>query len=103
MTYTWLALAGLAVAVGVDLLVLRTNLVLRKAFWTAYPIMFGFQLVVDGLLTGLPVVQYDAARILGWHLLHAPVEDFLFGFAMIELTLSIWTRLGARERHHADR
>lgn len=103
MTYTWLAVAGVVVAVAVDVLVLRTTLVRRKAFWTAYAIMFGFQLVVDGLLTGLPVVRYDPDGIIGWRVLHAPVEDFLFGFALILLTLSIWVRVGVRERHRADR
>jgi hypothetical protein len=27
---------------------------------------------------------------------HAPVEDLLFGFALILLTMAIWTKLGHR-------
>ena len=55
-------------ALAVDLLVLRTGLVRRRAFWTAYAILFGFQLLVNGVLTGLRVVRYDPAAIpaSGW-------------------------------------
>jgi lycopene cyclase domain-containing protein len=96
VTYT--ALAGLAViaAVIVDGLVLRTNLVRRKAFWTSYAIIVTFQLVVNGVLTGLPVVRYNPSVILGWRIGYAPVEDLLFGFAMVLLTLSMWVWLGRR-------
>lgn len=102
MTYTALAVAGVAVAVVVDLL-LRTSLVRRKAFWTAYGIVLFFQLVVNGVLTGIPVVRYDADAIIGWRIAFAPVEDVLFGFAMVLVTLSAWVRLGARAPHHPVR
>ena len=96
MDYTWAALAGVAVAVLLDLAVLRTRLLCRKAFWTAYAIVAFFQLIVNGLLTGLPIVRYDPARILGWHVVFAPVEDLLFGFALITATLCLWVWLGRR-------
>lgn len=102
MTYTALAVAGVAVAVVIDLL-LRTSLVRRKAFWTAYGIVLFFQLVVNGVLTGIPVVRYDADAIIGWRIAFAPVEDVLFGFAMVLVTLSAWVRLGARAPHHPVR
>jgi len=94
MTYTLLAVLAVIVVVGVDLGVLRTRLTMRRAFWTAYAIVLGFQLVVNGLLTGLDIVRYDRDRILGWRIAHAPVEDLLFGFAMVMLTLSMWVWLG---------
>ena len=96
MSYTIAALLGVAVAVLVDLFVLRTRLVRRRAFWTAYAIVLFFQLVVNGLLTGLRVVRYDPGRIIGWRLAFAPVEDLLFGFALVTLTLSTWVWLGRR-------
>jgi lycopene cyclase domain-containing protein len=85
MTYTVAALAGLAVAVLLDLAVLRTRL-----FWLTYPIVLVFQLVFNGVLTGRGVVRYDPATILGVRLAHAPVEDLLFGFALVLTTLSLW-------------
>ena len=101
--YTILAVLGVGLAAAVDLLVLRTNLLRHKAFWTSYAIIAFFQLVTNGLLTGIPIVRYDPAGILGWHLVFAPVEDLLFGFAMVVVTLSTWVRLGARAPHRAAR
>jgi lycopene cyclase domain-containing protein len=94
LSYTALSLIGVLVAALVDLAVLRTNLLRRKAFWTAYVIIVLFQLVTNGLLTGLRIVRYDRNRIIGLKIVYAPVEDLLFGFAMILLTLSLWVALG---------
>ena len=94
MMYTLLAVLGVLTAAAVDVLVLRTILLRSKAFWVAYAIVLFFQLAVNGLLTGLPVVRYDPAAIIGWRLVYAPVEDVLFGFAMIVVTLSVWVSLG---------
>jgi lycopene cyclase domain-containing protein len=96
MTYTVAALLGVAGALTVDLAVLRTRLVTRVVFWATYPIVFVFQLLSNGILTGRRIVIYDPAAILGLRLAYAPVEDLLFGFAMVLLTLSIWVWLGRR-------
>ncbi len=96
MTYTAAALIGVLGALAVDLLVLRTRLVGRLVFWATYPIVFIFQLLSNGILTGRRVVIYDPAAILGVRIAYAPVEDLLFGFAMVLLTLSIWVWLGRR-------
>ncbi|MBW6434150.1 lycopene cyclase domain-containing protein [Actinoplanes hulinensis] len=96
MTYTTAALLGVAVAVVIDLFVLRTRLVTRLVFWATYPIIFTFQLISNGILTGREIVVYDPAAIIGWRLVHAPVEDLFFGFALILLTLSVWITLGRR-------
>ena len=96
MTYTAAALLGVAGAVLVDLFVLRTRLVTRLVFWATYPIVFVFQLLSNGILTGRRIVIYDPAAIIGVRLVHAPVEDLFFGFAMILLTLSVWIWLGRR-------
>jgi len=95
VNYTVLALIGVAAAIAVDV-ALRTHLLRQRGFWTAYAIVLFFQLVTNGVLTGLPVVRYDSDRILGLRLVYAPVEDLLFGFAMVTITLSLWTRFGAR-------
>ena len=96
MTYTAAALSGVAGALAVDLLVLRTRLVTRAVFWATYPIIIVFQLASNGILTGRRIVIYDPAAILGWRIAYAPVEDLLFGFAMVLLTLSVWVWLGRR-------
>ncbi len=94
MTYSWTVVLGVAGAATLDLAVLRTMLLRRKAFWTAYAIVLFFQLIVNGLLTGLRIVRYDASTIIGWRLAYAPIEDLLFGFAMVLMTLSLWVWLG---------
>ncbi|MDQ1746439.1 MAG: hypothetical protein QOD07_702 [Frankiaceae bacterium] len=96
MTYTGAALLGLAFAVALDLVVLRTNLLRRKAFWTAYAIVLGFQLVVNAVLTGQRLVVYSPGAILGPRLLYAPVEDLAFGFSLVLQTLAWWVWWGRR-------
>ena len=53
--------------------------------------------------TGIPIVRYDPGTILGWRIVFAPVEDLMFGFALVVVTLSTWVRLGVREQHLSDR
>ena len=96
MSYTQLAVLGVGGAVVVDTLVLRTWLVRRRTYWTAYAIVLFFQLVTNGILTGFDIVRYDPSAILGWRIAFAPVEDLLFGYAMVTLTLSTWVWLGRR-------
>ncbi len=94
MTYTVAALLGVLLAALLDLAVLRTRLLLRKGFWTAYAIMLFFQLVVNGVLTGLKIVRYDRDQIIGVRIAYAPVEDLVFGFALILFTLTLWVWAG---------
>jgi lycopene cyclase domain-containing protein len=96
VSYTQLAVLGVAGALLVDTAVLRTWLVRRRTYWTAYGIVLFFQLVANGILTGFDIVRYDPHAILGWRVAFAPVEDLLFGYAMVTLTLSTWVWLGRR-------
>ncbi len=100
MTYTAAAVVGLAGALLLDLVVLRTRLVLRRAFWAAYPIVLIFQLIFNGILTGRRVVRYDPSAIVGLRVIGAPIEDVAFGFALVLTSLScwIWWERAARSR-----
>lgn len=98
MTYTAAAALGVLAALTVDLLLLRTRLVTGVTFWATYPIIVFFQLLSNGLLTGLGVVRYDPASITGLRLVYAPVEDLAFGFALVLGALSVWAWLGDRDR-----
>lgn len=90
MTYTDAAVLGAGFAVVMDLAVLRTFLLRTKAFWVSYAIIFGFQLLVNGVLTGRRLVVYAPAAILGARVAYAPVEDLLFGFSLVTQTLCWW-------------
>jgi lycopene cyclase domain-containing protein len=96
MTYSALAVTAVVAVVVVDLAVLRTRMVTRRVFWVAYAIVIGFQLLVNGVLTGRGVVRYDPATIWGPRIAYAPVEDLLFGFALVTLTLASWAAVNRR-------
>ena len=94
--YTAAALAAITAAVLMDLVVLRTGLLRTRLFWASYAIVVFFQLIVNGILTGLGIVQYDPDVIIGVRLAFAPIEDLGFGFGLVTLTLVGWTWLGRR-------
>ncbi len=96
MSYSALAVVAVAAVLVVDLAVYRTRLVTRRVFWMAYAIVLAFQLLVNGVLTGRGVVIYDPEAIWGSRIAYAPVEDLLFGFAMVTLTLASWAAVNRR-------
>ncbi len=105
MTYPQLAVLGVVVVVLLDLVVLRVGLLRRALFWTAYAIMAFFQLLTNGWLTGREIVTYNPETTLtsgqvvllgDWRIAYAPVEDIMFGFAMIVLTVDLWVVWGRR-------
>ena len=96
MTYTQAALLGVAATIALDLFVLRTRVLTRTDFWTSYAIVLFFQLVTNGILTGRDIVTYDPTAITGWRLVFAPVEDLLFGFALVVQTIAWWAWWGRR-------
>ncbi len=103
MTYTSLAFTGVAFALALDLLVLRTRLVARRAFWVAYAIILGFQLISNGILTYREVVRYNPSDIMGFRIAGAPFEDLLFGFSLVLQTLSWWVWWGRRWKRSPGR
>lgn len=96
MSYSALAVTAVVAVLVVDLFVYRTRMVTRKAYWTAYAIIVFFQLLMNGVLTGLDVVVYDERAIWGPRVVYAPVEDLLFGWAMVTLTLASWAAVNRR-------
>ena len=109
MTYTQIAVMAVTFAVVLDF-GLRTRLVTRRVFWVSYAIIVFFQLLSNGVLTGSGTVHYDGAVIVGndspegvrppfigeGRIAFAPVEDLLFGFALVVLTLVMWVWWGRR-------
>lgn len=110
MTYTQLGVVAVILAVAVDLWALRTRLVRRRVFWTSYAIVVLFQLVTNAMFTGFGIVRYDGDAIVGGssptegappfvgdgRLAFAPVEDLLFGFALVLLSMALWVWWGRR-------
>ncbi len=96
MSYTSAALLGVAVAVALDLLILRTRLLARRIFWVVYAIVLAFQLLTNGVLAGRHVVVYSTTEIWGPRVVYAPVEDIAFGFSLVLQTLCWWVWWGRR-------
>ena len=108
MSYTQLGLLAVIAVVLIDMFGLRTKLVTRKVFWVSYAIIVVFQLITNGVLTGFRIVRYSGDAIIGsttpvdgpppfigdGRLIFAPVEDLLFGFALVLFTLVMWVWLG---------
>ena len=85
--------------------VLRTGLFRRAAYGISMVIVFGFQILVDGWLTKLsaPIVVYNERHTSGLRFpFDIPVEDFLFGWAMVTAVLLLWERQRLRGRRLRD-
>ncbi len=92
MTYTQLAVMAVVIAIAFDLYLFDTQLLKRKVFWTSYAIIVGFQLLTNWWLTSRSIVMYSPDVIIGVRIASAPVEDLLFGFALVLGVLSNWMR-----------
>ena len=90
MIYSDIALDAVLIAVILDLFILRSQMVTRGLFWLSYGLILPFQLLTNWWLTSKLIVMYTPASIIGRRLAGAPIEDLLFGFSMILLTLSLW-------------
>ena len=101
MTYNEIAIAAVFAAVVVDLFVFKNSLLTRLAFWLSYSIILPFQLMTNWWLThlrddGKAIVMYDPDTIIGTRIAGAPVEDLLFGFALILSVMGLWEFWGRR-------
>ncbi|MCK8647167.1 lycopene cyclase domain-containing protein [Mycobacterium colombiense] len=97
--YTLPAALAVLLVCAMELAVLRTGLFRRPAYWLSMLIVLGFQVPVDGWLTKLssPIVGYDDRQLSGARFpFDIPVEDFLFGFALVTAVLLLWERQRAR-------
>jgi len=98
--YTVPAAAAVAVVVLAEVCLLRTGLFRRPGYWVTIAVVTAFQIPVDGWLTKLsdPIVRYSPAHITNWRFpWDIPVEDFLFGFALVTAVLLAWDRAASRQ------
>jgi lycopene cyclase domain-containing protein len=100
--------AAAALAVGgvvfLEVGVLRTGLLRTRAYWIAMGICYAFMIAVNGWLTKLtaPIVLYDEEAITGWRFpWDIPVEDYLFGFALLTLSMVLWDTAAPKRRRDA--
>ncbi len=96
MKYTQIAFVAVALAVILDFYILRTSLLRKRVFWTSYSIILPFQLLTNWWLTSRNIVMYSSETIIGLRIASAPVEDLLFGFALVLSTLAFWVFWGRK-------
>jgi len=94
MTYTAIVTIFFIASLMLDRYLTRIRLVSRPAFWTSYAIILPFQLLTNWWLTSRNIVMYRSGAITGLRIAAAPVEDLVFGFALILSILSLWVRWG---------
>jgi lycopene cyclase domain-containing protein len=92
MTYTQIAVTAVIFALITDYFIARTRLILTKRYWTSYAIIVFFQLLTNWWLTSRNIVMYSPDAIIGMRIASAPVEDLLFGFALVTLVLILWDK-----------
>ena len=98
MTYTQIAIIAVVFAIFFDLYITKVHIIKRKVFWSSYAIIIGFQLLTNWWLTSRNIVMYDPDVIIGLRIASAPVEDLLFGFALVLGTLSNWIRIDVSKK-----
>ena len=96
MTYSQIAIAAAIIAIIIDLTVSSQPLLKRRAFWASYAIILPFQLLTNWWLTSRNIVMYNPDAIIGVRICSAPVEDLLFGFALVLSVMGMWEFWGRR-------
>jgi lycopene cyclase domain-containing protein len=93
--YTLPAVISVVAVSVLELAVLHTGLFRKRAYWISMGIVLFFQVLTDGWLTKLsaPIVIYNSDHTSGirfpWDV---PVEDYLFGWALVTGVLLLWER-----------
>ena len=96
MIYSDIAIFALLFAVFFDLFLIKTQLLTRTVFWTSYGIILPFQLIANWWLTSRNIVMYNPEAIMGIRIASAPLEDLLFGFALVLSVMAMWVYWGRR-------
>ena len=96
MIYSDIAIVGVIFAVFFDLYGVKTALLSKSVFWTSYAIIVPFQLITNWWLPSRNIVMYSPDAIIGTRIAGAPIEDLLFGFALVLSTMSLWVYWGRK-------
>jgi lycopene cyclase domain-containing protein len=92
--YTAKALASCGFFLIIVLLFERP-LIKSKQYWMWLAICYVPFLIINTVLTALPVVEYNSKAIWGWRVGTIPVEDFFYNYAMLSFYLLVY-RIGKR-------
>ena len=97
LSYTQITVYALILTIFFDMFITKNSLLSTIRFWLSYTIIFPFQLITNWWLTSREIVVYNPDAIIGLLLAGAPIEDLIFGFAMILAVMSMWETLLKRK------
>jgi lycopene cyclase domain-containing protein len=98
--YTLLAALSVLVTIMLDhqsgIRILR-----QKLYYAFFAVIIGFKLLVNGYLTR-HIVMYNPQFFMGIRIGTIPLEDFLFGFSMVTISIVCWEYFKKRREvmHH---
>ncbi len=95
--YTALVCAAMILTVLIDR-VYKTYIMNQKQTLYLMLLVTGFILVFNGYLTARPLVLYGERFMTGIRIWTIPVEDFVYGYALILLNVIVYEKL--KERQH---
>ncbi|HZL09797.1 MAG TPA: lycopene cyclase domain-containing protein [Prolixibacteraceae bacterium] len=87
--YTFLTFLFSTVYLGYTVFRNKFKQHITKFYFSYFVSLIPF-MIVDGILTSLPVVKYNPAYILNIRILNIPVEDFSYFFLMLLMVTTIY-------------
>ena len=87
--YTLLSLISVLLTLYLDK-ISRINLLKKEGYYVFILVILFFKILVNGYLTGKRIVMYRPQFFWGLRIGSIPLEDFLFGFSMVTMTIIFW-------------
>lgn len=87
--YTILGVISIIITIFINRIT-KVGLFKQPIFYLFLGIILGFKFLVNGYLTGANIVMYDPRFFLNARIGSIPLEDFLFGFSMVSLSIIFW-------------
>jgi len=94
--YTLLACFSVIITILLDR-ISGMNVLRRKIYYIFFAVIICFKLLVNGYLTKY-IVMYNPSQFLGFRIGTIPVEDFLFGFSMVTMSIIFWEYFKEKKR-----
>jgi len=94
--YTLLACFSVIITILLDR-VSGMNVLRRRMFYLFFAIILCFKFFVNGYLTSW-IVMYNPRQFLGYRIGTIPLEDFLFGFSMVTMSIIFWEYFKTKDR-----
>jgi len=93
--YTLLACLSVIITILLDW-ISGINVLRRKIFYLFFAVILCIKFVVNGYLTSW-IVLYNPQQFLGYRIGTIPLEDFLFGFSMVTMSIIFWEYFKKKE------